>query len=137
MTRKSTSDYPSNWKEIAHQVKESAGWKCVRCGHDHDVETGHVLTVHHLDLDPQNCEWWNIVPLCQRCHLHIQAVVRMEQHYMFEHSAWFKPYVAGYFAHIHGHPTDKPWVIDHLDMLLDYGRTFHTPTLVPAGEAAA
>ena len=58
--RKSTGDYPANWPEIAHQVKEQADWKCVRCGHIHDPENGYMLTVHHLDLNKENCEWWNI-----------------------------------------------------------------------------
>lgn len=73
---------------------------CIRCGHPHDATTGHVLTVHHLDIDPSNCAWWNLVALCQRCHLHIQHKVVMEQPWMFEHSDWFKPYVAGYYAHL-------------------------------------
>ena len=32
---------------------------------------GHVLTVHHLDMNPSNCEWWNLAALCQQCHLKI------------------------------------------------------------------
>lgn len=120
--RKSKSSYPPDWPEIAMRTKDEAGWKCVRCGHPHDRQSGYVLTVHHLDLDPQNCEWWNIPALCQKCHLHIQAKVVMERPYWFEHSEWFKPYVAGYYAHVYGHPTDRVWVKEHLDMLLDYGR---------------
>ena len=54
MPRKSTGAYPANWKEIAHQVKEAAGWKCVRCGSAHDPKIGYTLTVHHLDLNPAN-----------------------------------------------------------------------------------
>ena len=120
--RKSTSEYPDNWKEIAVQTKNEAGWRCVRCGADHDPITGHCLTVHHLDLSPANCEWWNIPPLCQRCHLHIQSKVVMEQPYMFEHSEWFKPYVAGYYASLNGHPTEREWVEKNIDMLLEYGK---------------
>lgn len=120
--RNSISDYPANWSEISKAVKDAAGWKCVRCGHPHDRITGHVLTVHHLDLNPQNCEWWNIPALCQKCHLHIQAKVFMEQPYFLEHSEWFKPYVAGYYANQNGYPTNREWVMGHLEMLLDYGR---------------
>jgi hypothetical protein len=118
MKRKSKSEYPVNWPEIAQRVKEEAGWKCVRCGHPHDPEHGYCLTVHHLDLAPAHCEWWNIPALCQRCHLEIQAKVTMSQYWMFEHSDWFKPYVAGYYAHLHGYPTDKEWVMEHLEFLL-------------------
>ena len=122
MPRKSKSNYPANWPEIAIQVKENADWKCVRCGYPNDRETGHVLTVHHLDLDPQNCEWWNIVPLCQRCHLHIQAKVLIERPWMFNHTEWFKPYVAGYYAKCLGLPANREYVIDHLETLLELGR---------------
>lgn len=119
--RKSKSDYPSNWQQIALAVKDDAGWRCVRCNRPHDPAQGYTLTVHHADLDPQNCEWWNLLPLCQRCHLRIQAKVIMERTWMFEHSDWFKPYVAGYYAHLHGLPTGRPWVEDHLDVLLALG----------------
>lgn len=122
MKRKSIGVYPENWDEIALAVKEEAGWKCVRCGEPHDPQAGYTLTVHHLDIDPSNCEWWNIPALCQRCHLHIQSKVIMEQPYMFEHSEWFRPYVAGYYAAQNGHPHNREWVMDNIDMLLDYGR---------------
>jgi hypothetical protein len=80
------------------------------------------LTVHHLDINPANCEWWNIPALCQRCHLSIQSKVIMERLWMFEHSDWFKPYAAGYYAHQNGLPHDKQYVMDHLMELLEYGK---------------
>ena len=33
MGRNIRGHYPEDWKEIAFRVKESAGWRCVRCGH--------------------------------------------------------------------------------------------------------
>ena len=93
-----TGEYPADWPEIAKAVKEAAGWCCVRCGHPHDAPAGYVLTVHHLDGDKANCRWWNIPALCQRCHLTIQAKVNMAQVWALEHSDWFKPYAAGYYA---------------------------------------
>ena len=122
MPRHSISAYPDDWPAIARRTKDEAGWRCVRCNHPHDRKSGHVLTVHHLDLDPQNCEWWNIPALCQKCHLTIQAKVIIERPWMFEHSDWFKPYAAGYYANIHGHPTDRAWVMANLGRLLEYGR---------------
>lgn len=98
MPRKSTGNYPPNWNEIAQAVKDAAGWKCVRCGHIHDIPAGFMLTVHHLDLNPANCAWWNIPALCQKCHLTVQAKVVMERFWMFDHSEWFKPYVAAYYG---------------------------------------
>lgn len=122
MARKSTTDYPSDWKEIAKRVKDEAGWKCVRCGHAHDPKTGYSLTVHHLDISPANCEWWNLAPLCQRCHLQIQAKVVMERPWMLPHSEWFKPYVAGYYAKQHGQPTERDYVLAHVDELIALGQ---------------
>lgn len=93
------SAYPPDWLDIARRVKDEAGWRCIRCGHAHDRASGHVLTVHHLDRDPSNCRWWNLAALCQRCHLSVQSRVRLERPWiMAEHSEWFKPLVAGYYA---------------------------------------
>lgn len=123
MKRKSISDYPANWPAIARATKEAAGWKCVRCGHPHDPGSGYCLTVHHLDLDPANCRWWNIPALCQRCHLHIQAVVVMERPFMFEHTDWFRPYVAGYYAYtLLGEDLTREQVMARLDELLSLGQ---------------
>lgn len=57
-----------------------------------------VLTVHHLDMNKANCRWWNLAALCQRCHLQIQGKVQMRRVWPWEHTDWFKPYVAGYYA---------------------------------------
>lgn len=60
-----------------------------------------ILTVHHLNGVKWDLRWWNLVPLCQRCHLIIQGKVRLEQTYPFEHSEWFKPYAAGYYGFVY------------------------------------
>ncbi len=92
------NDYPPDWLNIATEVKNEAKWLCVRCEHPNEWDTAHVLTVHHLDGDKANCEWWNIPALCQRCHLSIQGRVNMGQGWAMPHSGWFLPYVAGYYA---------------------------------------
>lgn len=117
-------EYPSNWKEIAKQIKEDVGWACVRCDHPHDPTSGYTLTIHHLDADKSNCEWWNLAPLCQRCHLQIQAKVIMRRQWILPHSEWFKPYVAGYYASIHGLPTDRDYVRANIDRLIAIGQGF-------------
>lgn len=123
MTRKSNGGpYPPDWPEIAKAVKEAAGWRCVRCGHKHEPAAGYTLTVHHLDMNPANCRWWNLAALCQKCHLHIQSKVVMERPWMFDHTPWFKPYVAGYYAHLYGECDSQPAVLAHLERLLAYGR---------------
>lgn len=122
MPRKSTGEYPPNWPEISEETKRLAGYRCVRCDHPHDIAAGYMLTVHHLDLNKSNCEWWNLAALCQRCHLRIQGKVVLERPYMFEHTEWFKLYAAGYYANLNGWPTDREFVLSHVDQLLDYGR---------------
>lgn len=57
-----------------------------------------ILTVHHLDGDKANDAWWNLLPLCQRCHLVIQGKVDPRIPWFLEHSEWFKPFVSGFYA---------------------------------------
>ena len=120
--RRSTGNYPPDWKEIAKRVKDEAGWKCIRCGHAHDIKAGYMLTVHHLDLDKSNVAWWNLAALCQRCHLHIQSKVIMERVWYLQHTDWFKPYVAGYYAKQNGQPDDREYVMQHIDELIALGQ---------------
>lgn len=96
---KTCGEYPPDWKEIADRVKEAAGGRCIRCDHPHDPATHHVLTVHHLNGHKADSSWWNLLALCQRCHLSIQGRINPDQPYFLQHSEWFKPYVAGFYAH--------------------------------------
>ena len=116
-----SGSYPANWQQIADACKQQAGWRCERCGHADDRASGHVLTVHHLDGDKSNCRDWNLAALCQRCHLSIQGRVRMERVWMLEHSPWFKSHAAGYYAHLHGLPDDKEFVMLNIEALLQLG----------------
>ncbi len=69
--------YPPNWKtEIVPRILARACNKCEECGSYNyafrlDTKTTVVLTVHHMDEDPEN---WDVdddrlIALCQRCHL--------------------------------------------------------------------
>lgn len=122
MARLSTGAYPREWPDIAWQVKQAAEWRCVRCGQVHNPTAGYTLTVHHLDLNKANCTWWNLLPLCQRCHLTIQGKVVLERQWMWAHSEWFRPYVAGWYAHMAGLPEDESFVRGHIDELIDVGQ---------------
>ena len=80
--------YPPDWPDIARRIKERAGWRCENCGHPHDPQSRHVLTVHHLDLNPQNNSETNLVALCQRCHLSVQAHYRPGQLFLLPPPWW-------------------------------------------------
>ena len=76
-----------------HIIDAAGGWK---------REAGwRVLTVHHADCDKSNVRWWNLLALCQVCHLTIQHKVVMERVWPHKHSEWFQPYVAGYYAWVY------------------------------------
>lgn len=153
MGRNIQGEYPTDWKTLATAVKDAAGWRCVRCGHAHELpgkpvdcdekcdlhrhpEWGRVdfpepgrpprlggrlgwdervmrddrwwvregrrqriLTVAHLDDDKANGRWWNLAALCQVCHLSTQSRIDMQRPWvMTPHSAWFRPFVAGFYA---------------------------------------
>lgn len=123
-TKKKESDmfkgeYPSDWPDISRRVKEEASGSCIRCRHPHDVRSGRVLTVHHFDGDKGNCVWWNLLALCQRCHLSFQSRVNPDVPYMFEHSDWLKPYAAGFYAaKYRGVQLSRAEVVASMDELL-------------------
>lgn len=100
-----------------HELGTEAG---VVVGYGKRVEARwRVLTVHHLDGVKANCRWWNLAALCQRCHLQIQGKVKMERIWPWEHSAWFRPYVAGYYAYTYlGEDLTRADVEARLDGLL-------------------
>lgn len=92
------NNYSTDWAALADRVKDDADRKCVRCGHGHCVKSGHVLTVHHFDGDKANNARWNLMALCQRCHLSIQARVDPRNPIFFDPSPWSMPYIAGVYA---------------------------------------
>ncbi len=67
--------YPPDWDEIALREKVRAQWMCENCGADcwQPISQKNVLTVHHLDHDPSNCDPKNLVALCTVCHLRADA----------------------------------------------------------------
>jgi hypothetical protein len=90
-------DYPGDWSAIARRVKDEAGWKCVRCAHEHAPAVGRCLTVHHFDGDKANCARWNLMSLCQACHLSVQGRVDPAVPIMWDPSPWAMPYIAGFY----------------------------------------
>lgn len=84
------NEYPDNWVEIAGEIKRKAGWRCEHCDRGHNPLLGYTLTVHHLDGDKANCVYENLVALCQRCHLRIQARYFPGQGWLFDVPKWAK-----------------------------------------------
>lgn len=77
--------YPKDWPEISRRIRDRAGDRCEGSpgfypdcdavnGRPHPV-TGSkvVLTVAHLDHQPENCADSNLRAMCQRCHLTYDA----------------------------------------------------------------
>ena len=76
--------YPRNWRAISLSIRERAEGRCegspaypdcrATNGHSHPVTGSRVvLTVAHLDHQPENCEPENLKAMCQRCHLTYDA----------------------------------------------------------------
>lgn len=57
---------------MARAVKDASSWKCEACDAPHGPSP-HVLTVDHLNHDPEN-EDAVLIALCQRCHLARQGM---------------------------------------------------------------
>lgn len=82
-----------------------------------------VATVHHADGNKSNCQWWNLLPLCQRCHLEFQGRVIPDTPYFLEHSDWYKPYVCGFYAwKYEGRQVTRDEAVARMPELLGYER---------------
>lgn len=106
-------DYP-------HTLATEAG---VVVGYGKRVEAAwRILTVHHLRLGhdaKRDLRWWNLVALCQRCHLQIQGKIIMARVWPWPHSDWFKPYAAGWYAFTYlGEELTREQTMARLDELL-------------------
>jgi hypothetical protein len=152
--------YPYAWnRTIKGLVREEAGNRCLRCRHpyppgsgewsDCDEQCTHggpvrvkdgchvearwrILTTHHLNGVKADCRWWNLVPLCQRCHLTIQGKVKMNRPWPWEHTDWFKPYAAAFYAFkYHGQDLRRVDVEAALDELLALGRAHESEERMP------
>lgn len=66
--------YPANWKQISEDIRfNRANNKCEVCGAEnykpHPLTGSKViLTVAHLDHQPENCDYSNLKAMCQKCH---------------------------------------------------------------------
>lgn len=71
--------YPKDWPAVSLSVKEESRWRCEGSPAYPDCRAVHgqahpitgavvILTVGHLDHNPENCERSNLRAWCQRCH---------------------------------------------------------------------
>jgi hypothetical protein len=88
ITKMVLKGYPPEWISgaIQREMYERAQWTCEVCGAQfRPGDTRHptlrnrdgkprILTVHHLDGNPANCDWTNRLACCQACHLSIQGL---------------------------------------------------------------
>lgn len=85
--------YPDDWEEISLAIRQRSGGQCEcegecglhrthpgprRCQERHGelakwARGRVVLTVAHLNHDPQDCRPENLKAMCQRCHLRYDA----------------------------------------------------------------
>ena len=78
--------YPKNWKTIAFDIKEKAGWQCqnpdckLQCRKPGEPFDTHkrTLTVHHRNHIPEDCTPENLIALCAPCHLKADAKFHAE-----------------------------------------------------------
>ena len=114
-------EYNPDGAEKRRAAREAVGNICNRCRHPHDVASGHVMTTHHWDGNKANDSWYNLLPLCQRCHLTIQGRVNPETPWFLPHSDWLKPYAAGFYAKKYeGREITREEADARLDELLSY-----------------
>lgn len=117
-------EYAGDWKQIATRVKDESNWKCVRCDHPHDPKAGRCLTVHHFNGDKACNEPWNLMALCQACHLSVQARVNPMVGLLVMPAAWSMPYIVGFYEAGNGTPGPLYNVTEWKRMYEESGRTW-------------
>jgi len=68
--------YPKDWKSISKRIILRAENHCELCEAENGKphwKTGSkvVLTVHHINFDKMDNSKYNLIALCQRCHLRL------------------------------------------------------------------
>jgi len=77
------SRYHPEWETVSRYVRELFNYHCARCDKD-CRKTKHaqmVLQVHHIDENPANNAFENLIPLCASCHLKIEGEARLHAPY--------------------------------------------------------
>ena len=74
--------YPKDWNLISKAIIKKQNGICYFCPAENykpHWKTGSkvILTTHHIDGDLKNSSRYNLIALCQRCHLRLD----MEKHF--------------------------------------------------------
>jgi hypothetical protein len=72
------SKYPKNWIDIRNTILKRADNRCELCNaanYKPHWKTGSkvVLTIHHINFDITDSRKSNLIALCQRCHIKLDA----------------------------------------------------------------
>jgi 5-methylcytosine-specific restriction endonuclease McrA len=70
--------YPKNWKMIRQEIIWRSNDRCELCNAENymphwKTNSKVVLTVHHINFNPQDNRMCNLIALCQRCHIKLDA----------------------------------------------------------------
>jgi len=76
--------YPKSWAKMSRIVKFLSKNRCENCGAEDNRESGHLLTVHHLNFNTFDNRYSNLVALCQRCHLFFTGCFHPAQLWLFD-----------------------------------------------------
>ena len=76
--------YPNNWKTIREKILKRANNRCELCNAENYTphwKTGSrvILTVAHIDQNTLNNKDYNLLALCQRCHLRIDLPYKIKK----------------------------------------------------------
>lgn len=119
--KKGKDQYPNNWKEIRKCVLHRAKNECELCGapnYKPHWKTGSkvVLTIHHIDFDTKNNKPYNLLALCQRCHLRLDLPFKIkkrkgelgEVELMEDYKGW------SFYADIEIHPYEQRIILQDI-----------------------
>ena len=85
--------YPKEWKLISKAVIKKAENKCELCNAENykphwKTKSKVILTVHHIDCILKNNSKYNLIALCQRCHLRLDLEKHISKRHKIDKDYW-------------------------------------------------
>jgi 5-methylcytosine-specific restriction endonuclease McrA len=86
-------NYPKEWKIISKAIIKKQDNKCYLCPAENykpHWKTGSkvILTVHHIDGNKKNSSKYNLIALCQRCHLRLDLERHLSKRIKIDKKYW-------------------------------------------------